>query len=102
MVGMNGPQTSWEWLCPRLNGAERSAAVAELSLQLGSVQAAYDHLARQRADREALAAAHRREVADALAAVAWRAAEDQAYRRWLATPLPPPEWATPDPGQAAA
>jgi len=68
-----GPNPAW--FCPQRYGAFSSAAIAELSERLGSLDAAFQHLAQQRAAEQPRADARRATVVAAInrAVVASRA-----------------------------
>lgn len=67
------------------------ATIAQQSADLGSLQAVFDRRDAERAAKAATAAARAREAQEAVRVVAWRTAEHQAYRAWLAAPLDVPQ-----------
>jgi hypothetical protein len=87
-----GPDPAW-W-CPQRYGAFRCATIAELSAQLGDLQAAYRWLDQQRAAERALAEARRAAVVAAVDRMSWSAERERRRREWFTGPLQTPGWAT--------
>jgi hypothetical protein len=95
----SGPPAAW--FCPQRYGAYRSAAIAELSERLGSLEAAYKWLDQQRAATQALADARRTAVVAAIDQLGWLAEQEDRRREWFAAPLQAPEWAAGEGGVAS-
>lgn len=100
-----GPDPAW--FCPQRYRAFRSAAIAELSNRLGSLEAAWHQLDAERATAKALAEARRAAVVEGVARVSWSVEQQRRYAAWRATPVEAPELVTgerwpepygPDPG----
>ncbi len=82
--------------------------MADLSNELGSLEAAYRHLDNERSAaqtaRQARAEAERDRVIEAIFQMSRRAEGERRFRAWLAAPFEVPDWLTgdgwPEPAEA--
>jgi outer membrane murein-binding lipoprotein Lpp len=95
---VTGSRTSIVLLCPHAQATRPTmAAIAELSAELGSLEAAYAKLGADReearAKRQAAADAERGRLRETFFLAARRAEAGRRYLEWKDSPLQIPDWA---------